>query len=101
MQTIINSLKTFFIFCCVFVSTNIVFGNYSEFLDQLNIMDISVDDVMEQPSISRYDLAKLLNSVECQDCIHSPEWMVNRYTSSFWENFIELPGKDFDEISYR
>lgn len=64
-------------------------------------MNIAVDDMLEQDVMSRYDLAKLLNAVECQDCITAPDRMITDYSKPYWENFIQLPGKDFDEILYR
>ncbi|NOZ44604.1 MAG: hypothetical protein GXP45_05715 [bacterium] len=63
-------------------------------------MDIAVDNYLNQDTISRYDLTKLLNTVECQDCIHPSQEMIQKYTQAFWQQFIQLPGKDFDEISY-
>gem|GEM_PF-607081 len=83
-----------------FGATRQVFASYELFLDQLKIMNIAVDDLIVQESMSRYDLAKLLNAVECEDCIHPPQWMNQKYTIEYWKNFIDLPGKDFDEIVY-
>lgn len=76
-------------------------GAYEDFLDQLQTMGIQTDQVSDQETISRYELAKLLNAVECQDCINTPDRMIQRYTNPFWSDFIQLPGKDFDEITYR
>ena len=76
------------------------YADYSDFLNQLQTMGIDTDRISKQETISRYDLARLLNAVECQDCINPPDWMENRYINNFWNTFIKLPGKDFDEISY-
>lgn len=76
------------------------FANYQDFVDQLQTMGIDVSRITAQDVMSRYDLARLLNAVECQDCINPPDWMINRYINNFWSTFIKLPGKDFDEISY-
>jgi hypothetical protein len=35
-------------------------------------MGINTTEINEQDSISRYELARLLNAVECKDCINPP-----------------------------
>jgi len=63
-------------------------------------MGIDVIGIQEQDAVSRYELSRLLNSVECVDCIYADNWMINQYDWIFWSEFIQLPWKDFDEISY-
>lgn len=75
-------------------------ADYEDFLDQLQTMGIDIARISDQDVISRYDLARLLNAVECQDCINPSNQMINRYVNNFWSEFIKLPGKDFDEITY-
>jgi hypothetical protein len=38
-------------------------------------------------SISRYEMARLLNAANCEDCIQSPSWMRQKYNSKFWDDF--------------
>lgn len=76
------------------------YADYQGFLEQLQTMGIDVSRISDQDVISRYDLARLLNAVECQDCINPPDAMINRYVNNFWTEFTKLPGKDFDEITY-
>ena len=75
-------------------------AEYQDFLEQLQLMDITVENLQVQPSISRYELTRLLNAVECTDCINEPIWMFDDYNEQFWNTFTVLPGKDFDDISY-
>ena len=63
-------------------------------------MDIPVEEIMEADGISRYTLSRLLNAVECVDCIYPSETLVNSYSSPFWDQFTQIPGKDFDDIVY-
>jgi hypothetical protein len=63
-------------------------------------MGLDVQKIESQSSISRYDLARLLNMVECKDCIHPNQDMVNKYVQSFWSTFTATPGKDFSDISF-
>ena len=51
-------------------------------------------------SISRYEVARLLNAANCEDCIQAPEWMKNTYNKSFWDGFKIIDGKDFNDINY-
>jgi hypothetical protein len=45
----------------------------------------------KQKSISRYDVAKLLNAVECNDCIVPNKETTIKYSNDFRNNFIKLP----------
>ncbi|MEI6673024.1 MAG: hypothetical protein WCL02_07005 [bacterium] len=47
-------------------------------------MGIDVTKIESQESISRYDLARLLNSVECKDCINPNQSMLDKYIQNFW-----------------
>jgi hypothetical protein len=63
-------------------------------------MGLDVRTIENQDSISRYDLARLLNIVECKDCIVPNQDMRNKYMQNFWSTFSATPGKDFADISY-
>jgi len=63
-------------------------------------MGLNVKTIESQNSISRYDLARLLNMVECKDCIHPNQDMLNKYIQNYWSTFTATPGKDFADISY-
>jgi len=75
-------------------------ASYQDFLGQLEIMNITVDDLLKQDSVSRYELTRLLNAVECTDCVSEPQWMFDDYNNDFWSEFITLPWKDFSDINY-
>lgn len=77
-----------------------VFATYEDFSNQLETMGLDVQKIESQDSISRYDLARLLNIVECKDCIKPQQDMINRYVQAFWSTFTATPGKDFADISY-
>jgi len=59
---------------------------------------LDVNAIESQDSISRYDLARLLNIVECKDCINPNQDMLNKYVQNFWSTFTV--GKDFADISF-
>jgi hypothetical protein len=63
-------------------------------------MGVDVKKIEAQDNISRYDLARLLNTVECKDCVNPNQNMINRYTQNFWSIFTATPGKDFADISF-
>jgi hypothetical protein len=52
-------------------------------------------------AVSRYEVSRLLNLVNCEDCIQAPNWMIETYSQTFWNAFKEIDGKDFDDISYK
>ena len=75
-------------------------GNYEMFLNDLRTAGVEVDKILESDQISRYELSRLLNTVSCQDCVNTPNWMIEKYTNNWWLDFIETPGKDFDDIIF-
>jgi len=78
----------------------ISFGNYEWFLDNLRQTGIPVDEIIESDQVSRYELTRLLNAVNCQDCVNTPQWMIDKYINPRWSDFTNLPWKDFDDIWY-
>lgn len=62
---------------------------------------INLDSIKQQSSISRYDIARIMNALECQNCLIPSETIIQRYDKLFWNNFIKLPGKDFRDITYQ
>lgn len=74
------------------------FATYEDFSNQLNTMGLDIGKIESQNSISRYDLARLLNIVECKDCVNPAQDMISKYTQSFWSAFSSW--KDFKDISF-
>ena len=62
---------------------------------------INLEYIKKQNTISRYDVTRLLNAVECVDCISPNNNIIDKYSNSFWQKFITLPWKDFDDIFYK
>ncbi|MFA5748328.1 MAG: PKD domain-containing protein, partial [Candidatus Absconditabacterales bacterium] len=99
---IIINLLIISIFCVAnFLTNNNAGADYQKFLEQLNGINISAGILEKQKSISRYDVAKLLNAVECNDCIVPNKETTIKYSNDFRNNFIKLPGKNFNDISYK
>ncbi len=63
-------------------------------------MGLDVQSIERQDSISRYELARLLNMVECKDCINPKQDMIEKYVQQFRAKFATTPGKDFRDIDY-
>jgi len=63
-------------------------------------MGLDIQKIETQDNISRYDLARLLNTVECKDCIYPSQDMINKYVQNFWSTFTTTAGKDFDDITF-
>lgn len=77
-----------------------VFATYEDFSKQLETMWLDVTNIEKQDSISRYDLARLLNIVECKDCIKPNQDMVNKYVENYRSTFTAAEDKDFSDIKY-
>jgi len=67
-------------------------------LDNLRQTGIPVDEILETNQVSRYELTRLLNAVNCNDCVNTPQWMIDKYINPRWNDFTALPGKDFGDI---
>jgi len=76
------------------------FVNAISFTERLEEMWLDVEEFSNKKSVSRYEISRLLNVAHCEDCIHSPEWMRQTYTQSFWDSFKSKDDKDFDDINY-
>jgi len=76
-------------------------ASYQEFKDQLDTMWMNTRQIESGNKISRYDLAKLLNTVECKDCINVPEDVINKYDNNFWNAFVKIPWTNFGDIKYK
>ncbi|AHB40990.1 hypothetical protein P148_SR1C00001G0183 [candidate division SR1 bacterium RAAC1_SR1_1] len=76
-------------------------ADFSGFVEQLLNMNIPINSILSNTGINRYELTRLLNAVECKDCIVPNNDYLNRYTNLFWQKFTAEPGRDFDDILYR
>ena len=52
---------------------------------------INLNSIKSQTTISRYTVTKLLNAVECNDCIIPSQSIISYYTEPFWGNFTVQP----------
>ena len=73
-------------------------ADYNNFLSDLQKAGINTQSIQSGNSISRYTLTKLLNSVNCNDCINPNLSMINKYTYQWWNDFSI--GRDFGDINY-
>jgi len=95
-------MKIYFwlLFSLIWLLWTSVFATYDDFSNQLKTMGVDITTIESQTSISRYDVARLLNSVECKDCIHPNQETVTTYGQKFWSTFTKLPNKDFNDIQF-
>ena len=72
----------------------------SDFLISLERIGITAEDFGKQSKVSRYDVARILNTLDCEDCLNESPWMQNYYTWGYWTNFLQNPDHYFNDISY-
>ena len=68
-------------------------ADYDSFVGDLKKVGIDVETIKSSKSISRYTLTKLLNSVNCNDCMNPDSNIINKYNADWWKNFSI--GRDF------
>jgi len=73
----------------------------SAYVDNLRTVWFPVDEILQAEVISRYDVTRLLNAVECLDCLNPAQPMINEYIRPFWSNFVATPWEDFRDILFR
>lgn len=73
----------------------------SDFEKNLLNMNIPINSILSNTGINRYELTRLLNAVECKDCLVPSKEYLNKYTNLFWQKFIKEPGRDFDDVFYK
>ena len=61
---------------------------------------ISVKKLDSTTAISRYELVRLLNILDCLDCIHPSENLKKDFSYDWWINFQKKPYSNFDDIVY-
>ena len=80
--------------------TSVWYVNASTFAERLSEVGLDVASFSNKNSISRYEVTRLLNAADCQDCIQAPDWMKQTYGQKFWDEFRAIDGKDFNDVSY-
>ena len=101
-----KKLSLYIILCFAFfllylIPSNNYAQSFENFSSELETMGIDTEEFSERENISRYELTRLLNAVECIDCVHAPIFMIDRYTNPFWSDFRQQPGKDFWDINFQ
>ena len=72
----------------------------SNFYEKINQLEIPVWNILLWNTLTRFDFARLLNAIECKDCIIPDETLASKYNKTTWEQIQQLPGKYFDDIEY-
>lgn len=62
---------------------------------------IDINRIKQQSSLSRYEVTKLMNAIECTNCIIPSQEIIRHYSESFWKKFAILPTNDVNDILYR
>ena len=84
----------------ILIICSIWFVNAETFTERLEQIWIDVATFSDKKSISRYEVARLLNAANCEDCVQAPDWMKNTYNQTFWNGFKLIDWKDFNDINY-
>ncbi len=95
-------IKTLFLFgIFFFFSVFSTLANYNQFVDNLELWWIDTFEISEKSELSRYELSRLMNAVECEDCINPSMNMINKYNSNYWQSFSSINWNYFGDIEYK
>lgn len=76
------------------------FADYDSFVNSLSSIQMDAQQIVSSPTVSRYDVARLLNFIDCHDCKRPSNQIVNRLTPTRWTNFRANLGVNFDDIAH-
>lgn len=97
MKNIIKYITSFiFLFWFLYISET--FSDYTGFTKQISQYNFDINQFSQLQNVPRYDVVRLLNYSECQDCTFPSQWYLNKFT---WEWFLSLqktPGNFFGDI---
>lgn len=99
MKFLKSLLLSFFVTCTLSLSG--VFGYSQALQERFDAVGISLTEVEKKLSLSRYEVARLLNVIVCEDCLIPSTWMQNMYNQQFWTVFSSLPDFNFRDIGFQ
>ena len=88
-----NIIKYLILVFSLLFFVSITGASYDSFINNLKKSGIDADTISSSNTISRYTLTKLLNGVNCNDCINPSSNMIDKYTYTWRNNFSV--GRDF------
>ncbi|GHW02248.1 hypothetical protein AGMMS50249_0340 [candidate division SR1 bacterium] len=75
---------------------------YSETMEtNLGAVGVDIYSIEQQKSVSRYEVARLLNATDCKDCLVPDEWMEKYHNQQFWTVFSQSMDFNFGDILFR
>jgi hypothetical protein len=80
-------IKLFFLIVLSFGIFSFSQADYKDFVNELSYINIDTNKLIENQTLTRYELTKLLNAVECKDCINPDSSFLRTYNSDYWSNF--------------
>ena len=61
---------------------------------------ISATNAKKNEQISRYEMTRILNAIDCEDYMITSPWMKNYYTKGYRDTFLQDPDHNFKDIQY-
>jgi len=80
--------------------TSTLFADYEEFTTLLSQVGLNPHKLQQQSTVSRFEMARLLNAINCENCITQSARMTQKYNQNFRQVFSSLPNRDFNDISF-
>lgn len=90
-----------FLFFWFYYTKSTTYADYEEFKSNLYEIWVWSDIIEQNKPLYRYDMVRLISTIKCIDCIHPPKTIQDEINKYFWDNFITLPWKNFDDIIWR
>lgn len=94
-------LKYIFSFLLIIASIYIskTYADYSGFLSQIKEYDFDTSKFAKLQQVPRYDVVRLLNYVDCQDCTMPAYGSINKYTRARFSDLQSKPWNYFNDIT--
>ncbi len=76
------------------------FANYEDFVSDIDNTWYDIESILEQEVVSRYDMARFLNYVDCHDCTVASPDLRDRLDADWFASFQNEAWKNFDDIIF-
>lgn len=87
---------------CILTFVSIAYFSYTfatvSLTEVLATVDVTLEEFLDNEYVSRYDLAKYLNMIRCQDCVHPDAYMFSTYDENWLQDTKKQPLYALDDI---
>jgi hypothetical protein len=90
-QHFVGKRMLLFLLLILFFINNYSYADFSQFKQNLENIGVPTSLTQEKQILYRNDVVRLLSTIQCNDCLHPDQTMIDEYNTERWSKFITLP----------